>query len=73
MIPLPYADDIRDLKFEPITLASNEQINKAKRLVKTLRIKFDSRNFENPGNHHFRITHSDSNQLFKSTMQVYKL
>jgi ATP-dependent DNA helicase 2 subunit 1 len=49
LIHLPYADDIRQLKFEPQPKATTEQIVKAKKLVKTLRIKFDSRNFENPG------------------------
>jgi ATP-dependent DNA helicase 2 subunit 1 len=48
LIYLPYADDIRELTIEPVTKASQEQIVKAKKLVKSLRIKFDSRNFENP-------------------------
>lgn len=33
---------------ESFPKAETEQIVKAKKLVKTLRIKFDSRNFENP-------------------------
>jgi ATP-dependent DNA helicase 2 subunit 1 len=48
LIHLPYADDIRPLKFEPQPKATTEQIVKAKKVVKSLRIKFDSRNFENP-------------------------
>ena len=53
VIPQPYADDIRDLKIEQTPTPTTDQIVKAKRLVKTLRIKFDSRNFENPCN----VTH----------------
>jgi hypothetical protein len=49
MIILPFADDIRDLTIDPVAKASPDQILKAKQLIKTLRIKFDSRNFENPG------------------------
>jgi ATP-dependent DNA helicase 2 subunit 1 len=48
VILLPFADDIRSLRFETQPKANNDQIGKAKRLVKTLRIRFDSRNFENP-------------------------
>ena len=48
VILLPFADDIRSLRFEAQPKANNDQIGKAKRLVKTLRIRFDSRNFENP-------------------------
>lgn len=49
VIYLPYADDIRSLQFPNIRKASDEQINKAKEVVKRLRIRFDSLNFENPG------------------------
>ncbi len=49
VIYLPYADDIRNLKLDPTPKATTDQVVKAKKLVKTLRIKFDSRNFENPG------------------------
>jgi len=48
VVYLPYADDIRNLKLEATPKATTDQIDKAKKLVKTLRIKFDSRNFENP-------------------------
>ncbi|KAL6072069.1 X-ray repair cross-complementing protein 6 [Balamuthia mandrillaris] len=49
LIPLPYADDIRTITLgEPQPKANEEQILKAKKLVKTLRINFDSRSFENP-------------------------
>jgi len=49
VIALPYADDVRTLTLPPIAhKPTNDQIMKAKKLVKTLRIKFDSRNFENP-------------------------
>lgn len=49
VVYLPYADDIRSLQFPNIRKASDEQINKAKEVVKRLRIRFDSLNFENPG------------------------
>jgi hypothetical protein len=55
VIPLPYADDIREVTIDPAPVASKEQIVKAKKMVKTLRIKFDSRNFENPGSHNFLL------------------
>jgi len=48
LIYLPYADDIRAVKLQPAPKANEEQIKKAKKIVKALRIKFDSRNFENP-------------------------
>jgi len=48
LIHLPFADDIRQVKFEPNIKPDSEQIGKAKKVVKSLRIAFDSRNFENP-------------------------
>eukprot|EP01112_Ceratiomyxa_fruticulosa_P011822 TRINITY_DN3243_c0_g1_i1.p1 TRINITY_DN3243_c0_g1~~TRINITY_DN3243_c0_g1_i1.p1 ORF type:complete len:820 (-),score=234.11 TRINITY_DN3243_c0_g1_i1:28-2487(-) len=49
VIPLPYADDLRALKLDPKPKdLTTDQIKAAKRIVKTLRINFDSRNFENP-------------------------
>jgi len=48
LIHLPYADDIRHIDVPPSPTTDNEQILKAKKIVKTLRIKFDSLNFENP-------------------------
>lgn len=49
VIFLPFADDLRDINVESQKKATVEQINAAKKMVKSLRIKFDSRNFENPG------------------------
>ena len=60
LIPLPFADDLRDNKsiFEAAGITqkdqgimdtlSKEEKNSAKLLVKNLNIEFDSRNFENP-------------------------
>jgi ATP-dependent DNA helicase 2 subunit 1 len=60
LIPLPFADDLRDNKsiFEAagikpqekgiIDTLTREEKNSAKLLVKNLNIEFDSRNFENP-------------------------
>lgn len=63
MIPLPYADDIRDNKsiisyagFDKkenergiVESLTREEMHAAKLLVKNLNIEFDSRNFEKPG------------------------
>lgn len=48
VIWLPFVDDIRSLQFDPMKPASEEQIEAAQKLVKALRIKFDSDNFPNP-------------------------
>ena len=48
VIYLPFADDLRETEFEENKKATEEQISKAKKLVKTLRINFDSNQFENP-------------------------
>ena len=60
LIPLPFADDLRDNKsiFEAAGITqkdqgimdtlSKEEKNSAKLLVKNLNIEFDLRNFENP-------------------------
>lgn len=49
VIYLPFADDIRELSlFKLKEPASEEQISLAKQVVKKLRIRFDSRSFENP-------------------------
>eukprot|EP01114_Cavostelium_apophysatum_P012748 TRINITY_DN2924_c0_g1_i1.p2 TRINITY_DN2924_c0_g1~~TRINITY_DN2924_c0_g1_i1.p2 ORF type:complete len:398 (+),score=128.73 TRINITY_DN2924_c0_g1_i1:75-1268(+) len=50
IVYLPFADDIRNVAVEPFPKAENHRLHveKAKKIVKTLRIKFDSRNFENP-------------------------
>ena len=61
MVPLPYADDLRDNKsivayagFETdkttgiVDTLTREEKHSAKLLVKNLNIDFDSRNFENP-------------------------
>ena len=45
---MPFADDIRDVEPDETPKPTEEQINKAKKLVKTLRINFDSNQFENP-------------------------
>jgi hypothetical protein len=39
---------LRDTDFDGENKATEEQISKAKKLVKTLRINFDSNQFENP-------------------------
>ncbi len=58
MIYLPFADDIRAVVVDPtekVSLlfphlqANEEQINAAKKVVKSLRIRFDARKFNNPG------------------------
>ncbi len=80
VIPLPYADDIRSLKLNPPPEGSSrysyylcsyilfpvetEQIGKAKKLVKALRIKFDSRNFENPGSLYMKKTEKANGLLY---------
>jgi len=48
ILSVPFADDVRELTLEPTVKANADQILKAKKLVKSIRIKFDSRNFENP-------------------------
>jgi ATP-dependent DNA helicase 2 subunit 1 len=48
LIPLPFSDDIREVRAEPQPPVSPDQVIKAKKLVKALRINFDSRSFENP-------------------------
>eukprot|EP01130_Rhizamoeba_saxonica_P004296 TRINITY_DN1757_c0_g1_i2.p1 TRINITY_DN1757_c0_g1~~TRINITY_DN1757_c0_g1_i2.p1 ORF type:complete len:584 (+),score=125.86 TRINITY_DN1757_c0_g1_i2:348-2099(+) len=48
VIYLPYSEDFRDLKFEPQKRATEEQIDDMKKLVKSLRVNFNSRNFPNP-------------------------
>lgn len=48
LVPLPFSDDIREIHTEPQPPVSPEQVIKAKKLVKALRINFDSRSFENP-------------------------
>ena len=59
MIPLPFADDLRDNKsiFEAAGVKADQSImdtltreekHSASLLVKNLNIEFDSRNFENP-------------------------
>eukprot|EP00743_Colponemidia_sp_Colp-15_P002621 GILK01002839.1.p1 GENE.GILK01002839.1~~GILK01002839.1.p1 ORF type:complete len:631 (-),score=167.71 GILK01002839.1:47-1906(-) len=49
LITLPYADDIRPLKVGAnVPVAERDAIVKAKAVVKSLTIDFDSRNFENP-------------------------
>ena len=48
MFYLPFADDIRKLKLPKTIPANEEQVEKAKQIVKKLRIRFDSRSFENP-------------------------
>jgi ATP-dependent DNA helicase 2 subunit 1 len=48
VVLLPYTDDIRRLQIEKQPKANDDQIALAKAMVKQLRIKFDSRNFENP-------------------------
>ena len=48
VIYLPFADDIRALDLPKTVSASADQVEKAKQVVKKLRIRFDSRSFENP-------------------------
>merc|ERR1712137_1316770 len=48
VVYLPYADDIRRLTLPKTQRASADQVEKAKQVVKKLRIRFDSRSFENP-------------------------
>jgi len=48
VIPIPFADDLREISIETQPSVTAEQIVKAKKLVKALRINFDSRSFENP-------------------------
>ena len=48
VIYLPFADDIRDLEVPKTKPADEEQVRLAKQIVKKLRIRFDSRSFENP-------------------------
>jgi ATP-dependent DNA helicase 2 subunit 1 len=48
VIYLPFADDLRNLNLDKIVKADNDQILNAKKVVKQLRIAFDSHNFENP-------------------------
>jgi len=48
VVYLPYCDDIRELNLEKAKPANEEQLTTAKQVVKKLRIRFDSRSFENP-------------------------
>lgn len=48
VIYLPFTDDIRPVKIDNAKQASLEQIVKAKKVIKTMRFKFDSGDFENP-------------------------
>lgn len=48
VIPLPYAEDVRILQLEKGIKAEEEQIEKAKEIVKKLHCVFRSENFENP-------------------------
>jgi len=49
IIYLPCSDNIRKMNFDKQPKANNDQIDIAKNIVKSIRIKdFDSRNFENP-------------------------
>ncbi|XP_074659916.1 X-ray repair cross-complementing protein 5-like [Tubulanus polymorphus] len=48
VIFLPFADDLRTLKFEEMPRANTEQIEKAKDVIKKLSFKFSSDEFENP-------------------------
>jgi ATP-dependent DNA helicase 2 subunit 1 len=48
VIWLPFVDDIRSLQFDEMKQPSEEQVQAAQRLVKALRIRFDSNNFPNP-------------------------
>ena len=48
VIYLPFADDLRNLDLPKTDKATEGQVLLAKKVVKSLRIKFDSRSFENP-------------------------
>jgi ATP-dependent DNA helicase 2 subunit 1 len=48
VIYLPFAGDIRSLELPKTTPANEEQVEAAKAFVKKIRIRFDSRSFENP-------------------------
>ncbi len=48
MIFLPFADDIRSLKLPPTAIAEPELIDKAKSVVRALKINFTPTDFENP-------------------------
>eukprot|EP00727_Mastigamoeba_balamuthi_P004522 m51a1_g14068 ATP-dependent DNA helicase 2 subunit 1 (907) ;mRNA; f:1235016-1238916 len=53
---LPYSDDIRSVRLPAAERASADDVAKAKRVVKRLRIQFDSRQFENPSlQRHFAL------------------
>ncbi|BFZ15971.1 hypothetical protein BsWGS_19011 [Bradybaena similaris] len=48
VIFLPFGDDFRKVEYEEAPRATEEQVNKAKEVVKKLNFKFSSENFENP-------------------------
>jgi ATP-dependent DNA helicase 2 subunit 1 len=48
MIFLPFADDVRQLKFEPTPIAEPDLIVKAKQVIQSMPAKFDNSTFENP-------------------------
>ncbi|XP_041472414.1 X-ray repair cross-complementing protein 6-like [Lytechinus variegatus] len=48
LIFLPFSDDIRTLEHPTNPRATPDQIDKAKKVVKSLQFKFSSENFENP-------------------------
>eukprot|EP01126_Amoeba_proteus_P062495 TRINITY_DN8508_c0_g1_i6.p1 TRINITY_DN8508_c0_g1~~TRINITY_DN8508_c0_g1_i6.p1 ORF type:complete len:284 (-),score=66.18 TRINITY_DN8508_c0_g1_i6:86-937(-) len=48
VIFLPFADDLRDIAVPEMPKSTKEHVTLAKAVVKTLRINFDSNNFENP-------------------------
>jgi len=48
VIFLPTADDFRKVNYEETPRANTEQIDKAKEVIKRLKFRFSSENFENP-------------------------
>eukprot|EP00117_Sycon_ciliatum_P030500 scpid60044/ scgid24025/ X-ray repair cross-complementing protein 5; 5&apos; ATP-dependent DNA helicase 2 subunit 1; ATP-dependent DNA helicase II 70 kDa subunit; DNA repair protein XRCC6; Ku autoantigen protein p70 homolog len=57
VIYLPFADDLRKLKYEEASSKANrDQIEKAKEVIKKLSFKYQPENFENPGlQKHFKV------------------
>eukprot|EP01004_Peranema_trichophorum_P011030 NODE_987_length_2202_cov_40.947571_g843_i0.p1 GENE.NODE_987_length_2202_cov_40.947571_g843_i0~~NODE_987_length_2202_cov_40.947571_g843_i0.p1 ORF type:complete len:731 (-),score=149.25 NODE_987_length_2202_cov_40.947571_g843_i0:9-2057(-) len=69
IVPLPYADDIRDLSLPVVQPAPDAAIQKAKKLVARLTVDFDPNDFENPSlQKHYSCLHAMA--LERETVEV---
>ena len=49
VIYLPFTEDVRKVSFPETVEPSDEQVDKAKEIIRKLSFKFQSDSFENPG------------------------